>query len=233
MGTNTPRDPSPSAVRPAGGSDNALSPAAPMTPTTPAPKKSDPSALLHEPAPLPKLTPPEPPKDLVGFPKLDVPKTPDFTPIPVPKEMPKKPGTAVPSAAPAPEPLIPSPGVPELPDPSKPAGPALTLPPVSPSSPKETISRSSPLTGERREMTVSVFPAGGPILPSGYKTVGFYNHTDRELSLMIEGQSVKLPAKNYLHAKLGPTFTWSHGSSAAVHEAVPAGASGVDVVFRE
>lgn len=229
MGTNVPRDP-PSVIRPAGGSDNTLSP---VLPTASVPNKPD-SARMNEPLPLPKFPAAEAPKDLVGFPKLDVPKSPDFTPIPVPKEMPKNPGAAIPSAAPAPpEGLIPSPGVPELPDPKKAPLPGLTLPPVSPTGPKETIARSSPVTGERREMTVSVFPAGGQVLASGYKVVGFFNHTEHELSLTIEGQSVRLPAKNYLHAKLGPTFTWSHGNQPPVREAVPADASGLDVVFRE
>jgi hypothetical protein len=81
---------------------------------------------------------------------------------------------------------------------------------------------------------VSVFPATGTEkVTGGYRTVGFYNHTARDLTLTIEGRTVKLPAKTYLHAQLAPTFTWSHGDRAATRETVPAGAGGVDVVFRD
>ncbi len=147
-------------------------------------------------------------------------------------------GNAVPSPAPAmPEPLILPSTLPPLPDPKKPeALPSLTLPPdslVIPSKPDST-SRYSPLTSGKREPSVNVFPASGAgNTVGGYRTVGFYNHTDRDLSLTIEGRAVKLPAKTYLHAKLGPTFTWSQGDQAVVRETVPEGSSGVDVVFRD
>jgi hypothetical protein len=149
---------------------------------------------------------------------------------------------ATPSAAPAPlsampDSLIPPPAMP-LPDARKPDGlPGLTLPPiesVAPAKP-DTTARSSPLTnGGAREMTVNVVPAKGTEQAvGGYRNVNFYNYTNRELSLTIEGQAVKLPAKNYVNTKLAATFTWSHGDRAAVRETVPTGSSGVDVVFRE
>lgn len=148
-------------------------------------------------------------------------------------------GTATPSAAPAPampDALIPPPAMP-LPDARKPDGlPGLTLPPIEPVAPaKPDITvRSSPLTGGAREMTVNVVPAKGTEqVLGGYRNVNFYNYTARELSLTIEGQTVKLPAKNYVNTKLAATFTWSHGDRAAVRETVPTGSSGVDVVFRE
>lgn len=264
MGTATPKDSNPPQVRPAGGTDTAVSP---LVPVAPSPKKAEPAAALTDPSPLPKFPVVDVPKDLGPLPKLDVPKDPDFTPIPVPKDMPTdnaKPaiprpapapdgsdggfqaprvpapgGAAIPTPAPAfPEGLIPSPSVPELPDPKKPHSlPSLTLPPDSPAAPKGSTSRSSPLSAERTsEATVNVFPAQaarGEEAGNGYKTVGFYNHTARDVNLTIEGRAVKLPAKTYLYAKLGPTFTWGHGDNALVREAVPAGASGVDVVFRE
>ncbi len=267
MGTVTPRDSNPPQVRPASGTDTAVSP---LVPAAPAPKKAElPTATLTDPSPLPKFPVVDVPKELGPLPKLDVPKDPDFTPIPVPKEMPKDhvkpaipspapapttegsdggfqaprvpaPGSAaIPTPAPAfPEGLIPSPSVPELPDPKKPHSlPSLTLPPDSPVAPKGSTSRSSPLSAERTsEATVSVFPARaarGEEASNGYKSVGFYNHTARDVNLTIEGRAVKLPAKTYLYAKLGPTFTWGHGDNALVREAVPTGASGVDVVFRE
>ncbi|MCE9565169.1 MAG: hypothetical protein K8U57_24315 [Planctomycetes bacterium] len=263
MGTATPRDVPPSGVRPASGTDTVtVSPMVPAAPTpkktdpvtiTPAPKHTDPP--MTAPDPLPKFPAVVIPKDFGELPKLDVPKEPDFRPIAVPKDLPKSAipkaapaaevrpeagvgGMAVPSPAPPiPEGLIPSPSVPVLPDATKAPFPPLTLPPDTPVPPKGSVSRSSPLTATGKgEMTVSVFPAQagqGEFLGNGYRTVGFYNHTERDMNLTIEGRVVKLPAKMYLHAKLAPTFTWSHGENPVVRESVPTGASGVDVVFRD
>lgn len=206
----------------------------------------------HDSGDLPKLVVPKVP-DFTPIPAPKAPATDSVrtaVPVPAPPSGPdlklptfdpvREPGNAaVPSPAPAPQMpdgLIPSQSIPELPDPGKPSSlPSLTLPPDSPAAPKKSVSRSSPLTGERDGPTVSVFPAhaDGAALADGRKTVGFYNHTDRDLSLTIEGRAVKLPARTYLYAKLAPTFTWGRGDAPAVREAVPTGASGLDVVFRD
>jgi len=125
--------------------------------------------------------------------------------------------------------FIPPQGIPAMPDIKKPDGlPSLTLPPLS-----DSVSKSSPLTNNKPGMTVSVFTASGTEKAAdGYRTVGFYNHTSNDLSLTIEGRAVKLPAKMYLHAKLGPTFTWSHSDRPVTRESVPERAAGLDVVFR-
>jgi hypothetical protein len=146
---------------------------------------------------------------------------------------------AIPAPAPPPEPLIPPLSVPMLPDANKRDPlPSLTLPPdipVAPEKKTDSTSRSSPLTGGgAADITVNVFPAKGAAASAvGYCTVGFYNHTKRDLALTIEGRSVKLPAKTYLHAELAATFTWTHGNRPAMRETVPDGAGGVDVVFRD
>ncbi|VTU02138.1 unnamed protein product [Gemmataceae bacterium] len=199
---------------------------------------------------LPKLVVPKEP----DFTPIPVPKGPASTPerpaVPTPApaspepkapapELPRDPGgSAVPGPAPPlPEGLIPSPSVPELPEPGKPSTlPSLTLPPDSPVAPQKSVSRSSPLAaGRDAGPSVSVFPARSDrAAPAdGRKTVGFYNHTDRDVSLTIEGRAVNLPARTYLSAKLAPTFTWGHGAAAPVRATVPADASGLDVVFRD
>jgi hypothetical protein len=205
--------------------------------------------------PLPEFPKVDIPKNLGPLPKLGVPKEPDFRPVPAPGKPadpptkaptavpdPKLPplpdvgpkgGAAVPDAAPAfPDPLIPPPSVPVVPDAKQPGTlPSLVLPPETPVAPaKGSMSRSSPL---RTEPSVSVFPASGEVALNGYRTVGFYNHTDRDLNLTIEGRAVKLPAKTYLHAKLGPSFTWGVGDRPAARETVPENAAGLDVVFRD
>jgi hypothetical protein len=83
-------------------------------------------------------------------------------------------------------------------------------------------------------MMVNVFPVvAAEKAEGGYRAVGFFNHTNRDLELSIEGRSVKLPAKTYLEAKVAQTFTWGYGDRSAVRERVPEGAAGLDVVFRE
>ncbi|HEY1189284.1 MAG TPA: hypothetical protein VGE74_16650, partial [Gemmata sp.] len=163
--------------------------------------------------------------DAPKVPALELPK------VEGPSKLPDVPGaSAVPVPAPAPDALIPPPGVsvPRNPD----ALPPLTLPPDSPVAPdvKPTEAKSSPLTGA---VKVSVFPASGAVGANGLRKIGFYNHTSRDLALVIEGQAVKLPAKTFLHAHLPPTFTWKHTDRHAVKETVPGNASGVDVLFRE
>jgi hypothetical protein len=145
-------------------------------------------------------------------------------------------GTAVPSAAPASDSLIPPPSLPLTPGAS--SLPSLTLPPevpVNPALQRNNTSRSSPLTqGTGTEVMMKQFPvarAGSTPLGPGYRTVTFFNHTQQELQLTIEGRSVKLPSKTYLEAKLGPSFTWSYGDKPALKETIPDGAAGLDVVF--
>jgi hypothetical protein len=195
----------------------------------------------------------------LDFPKIEIPKSlqnePKFPPLKLPKEpdmslVPKVPAVgapkdptlpAIPSPAPSPDSLIPPPSVPLVPDPGKRDPlPSLTLPPDIPVAPSvkpektDSTSRSSPLTGGSRELSVNVFPATSVERITGeYRTIGFYNHTARDVSLTIEGRVVKLPAKSYLHAQLAASFTWSHGNNPVARASVPDGAVGLDFVFRD
>jgi hypothetical protein len=141
----------------------------------------------------------------------------------------------VPAPAPAPEALIPAPGIPTLKNAE--ALPPLTLPPDTPISPdtlpRAVEAKSSPLAAGGRALRVSVFPAAGEAGTTGLRKIGFYNHTGRDLALTVEGKTVALPAKSYLHAHLPPTFTWACGDKPAAREAVPADAAGLDVLIRE
>jgi hypothetical protein len=116
--------------------------------------------------------------------------------------------------------------------------PSLALPPevpISPAGKSESKSRSSPLTGKANgELTIDVFPVAAlEKKAEGYRLVTFYNHTNRDLNLSIEGKAVKLPAKSYLETKLAPVFKWGHGDRPVGSECVPDGAAGLEVVFRE
>ena len=220
----------PAVAAPSPSSEPTFRPAGGMTPVTPEVVK--PAANVTPPMP-PVVIPDPPPKKAEPLPKLP------------PVELPALPGgSALPSPAPAPTdpgPMIPSPMLPIPPaDPKKPANdkdalPPLVLPPESGGPPTGIVppmstSKSSPIAA--RGMSVEVFAAAGSVAGPTRK-VGFFNHTNADIELAIEGRAVTLPRKTYIHAELPPTFKWKHGENAAETATVPTGAAGLDVVFRE
>ena len=204
-------------------------------------------------------TPPPPTSELIrsagGATKTpllvpELPAKPDATsPKLPPIELPALPGgtdakppmmPATPSPAPAP--LDPGPMAPEQPKrPGNDPLPPLVLPPDSPAGPSGVVppmggpstSRSSPLTGGvKGGPTVQVYPATGTAT-GATRQIGFFNHTNQDIELVIEGRAVKLPRKAYIHAEVPPTFRWKHGENAVENATVPDGAAGLDVLFRE
>jgi len=149
--------------------------------------------------------------------------------------------SAAPMPAPAPSGSDPLPPI-SVPAPKPSAGgkddlPPLVLPPDTPGAPSGAIppakpitSRSSPLTGG---MKVQVFSAGGPVPASSLRKIGFFNHTGRDIQLVIEGKAVTLPKKSYLQAELPVKFTWKHSDRPAETATVPDDAAGLDVLFKE
>ena len=71
-------------------------------------------------------------------------------------------------------------------------------------------------------------PAG----PTAKRTVGFFNHTDRDLKLTVEGDTVTLPRRHYVTAEVPATFGWKLDGDERRTE-VPAAAPGVEVVIRK
>lgn len=131
--------------------------------------------------------------------------------------------------------LIP-PALPRLPeslDEKKPATtetlPPLVLPPETTSGSGTTV-KSSPLTAIGR-IRVRSFTATGTPATGDTRKIGFFNHTDRDLALVIEGRAVTLPARTYIHAHVPPTFRWKYADNPAETVTVPASAAGVDVLF--
>ena len=162
------------------------------------------------------------------------------SPKTAPLVIPPLPGSdAKPTPAPAPPagtdplPLIPLPEPRKVPD-GKPDLPPLVLPPETPGEPSgvipPTTSRASPLAAG---VKVQVFTASGNATGTLLRKIGFFNHTNRDLDLVIEGKAVKLPKKSYLHAELPANFTWKHSDGAAEIATVPTDAVGLDVLFKE
>ncbi len=156
--------------------------------------------------PLVLPMPPEKGSSLVLPPDLPLaPAVP--TPAPPPDATPKRPAESIPPL------VLPLDGL---------GGPSGVVPP--------TTSRSSPLTVAGRVQVFPVATAGA--VGGATRRVGFFNHTDLDIQLTIEGRTVTLPAKSFLHAQLAPTFRWSEAGGPARTTTVPADSPGVDVLFR-
>lgn len=220
-----------------------------LTPEPKAPATPKVESKVEEPK-LPSLDAPTLPDTGSKLPPIQLPKAGKASEPPKEKEKDPElklpsvdpPGAAVPVPAPSPDVLIPPTNIPSS---KNSALPSLTLPPDTPvvpdkadkpvTLPKEaTESKSSPLTTATRELKVTVFPASGNATnAAGLCKVGFFNHTNRDLALTIEGKTVTLPAMSYLHAQLPPTFTWKCANKPDAKETVPADAVGLDVLIRE
>jgi hypothetical protein len=82
----------------------------------------------------------------------------------------------------------------------------------------------------RESPDVRVIPLEGKAV-AGKRTVSFYNYTDRELSLSVDGQLKTLPAKSSLGLALPDSFKWSVGGPVE-STAIPADAAGLSVVIK-
>lgn len=231
---------------PAKVSEPAAKTAAPMTKApTPAARAPE-SEKATEPLPkmpTPTLVPEVPSKSAAAAPPLVLPPAPGSKGSPNAKPVETAVPDATPMPAPAPfEPPIPPTLVPTLPnsgEPKKDAAdrdplPPLVLPPEAPGGSSgivpESTSRSSPLSAR---FQVRVFTATGALRAAATKRIGFFNHTDRDIDLVIEGRAVTLPRKTYIHAEVPPTFTWQHSGNPAKPTTVPADSPGLDVLFKE
>jgi hypothetical protein len=197
---------------------------------------------------IPRTTIPDPmvPKVPPMTPPAPLPTSDDKAKLPpiVLPEIPEKPKAAdapaaKPMAAPSPMdvlPLIPTPDTKKTPGdkdelppivlpPERPGSPSGVVPPVGP-----TTSKSSPLTGA---VKVQVITAAGATATGNLRKIGFFNHSTRDLDLVIEGKAVKLPKKSYLNAELPPKFTWKAADGEALSTTVPDGSPGVDLVFKD
>jgi hypothetical protein len=190
-------------------------PAYPLTPAiwgAPAPK------------PLPPLPPPFVPKPGVGVKEED-------TAPPKPGEKPKegdkpKEGNGKDKDGPK----IPKVKIPPLP------GEPFDVDPPTPKkeSPKSDAPKKEP--GEANDKAVEQFyiPTDGKRAePRAEVKVGFFNHSDREIVLDVNGESLKLPSEQYVTLRLPRTFKWSEKGKSPAEVTIPADADGVEIVFRK
>jgi hypothetical protein len=225
-------------------------PAKPEVKPEAAPKSNAPAA------PAPGL-PPTMPLKQTGFtePPTESPPTPkpaDPPTIPavsIPTETPVTPPAQPLAVPPATPPALPTPGTLTLPNTPaksdggltvptlKPVGPDTSVPPLSiptPGDPVTRTSQSSPLTGTAR-VVADVYPVHGPApsSPAALRTVGFFNQSDRDVRLTVDGQAVTLPRGHQVTARVTATFKWKVDDGLDVRTEVPTAAPGVDVVIRK
>jgi hypothetical protein len=112
--------------------------------------------------------------------------------------------------------------------------PPLPLLPPGPINGTKSTSKSSPLMNKPRPV-VDIYPVEGapPASPSVKRKVGFFNHTDRDLKLTVEGQTITLPKRHYIAAEVPANFDWKLGDGPKQHTAIPTAAPGVEVVIRK
>ncbi len=186
-------------------------------PARPVPAKPDAPA-----APAPKAPTPERPRV-----SLDAPEAAPAEAVRIPATVPVIPVT--PAAQPRavePEPVRLPPLVPRVPGNEGGLPPLKIAPPAGPST-----SGSSPLADRR---AFEVVPAVGGVVPApgGLRSVGIFNHTDRDVTLTVEGETVTLPARSYVTAAVPRRFAWRLGAGEPQSTEVPPDAPGVEIVLR-
>jgi hypothetical protein len=68
--------------------------------------------------------------------------------------------------------------------------------------------------------------------PRAQIKVGFFNHSDRQIVLDVNGEAVKLPSEQYVTLRLPRTFNWAEKGQKATDVVVPPDADGLEIVFR-
>ncbi len=209
-------------------------------------------APLAAPAPVPLRTPaaptvtqdpparPVPAKPDAPAPKAPMPVTPRVSleapegapaeAVRIPAAVPVIPVTpSAPLAQPRvvePEPVKLPPLVPRVPGNEGGLPPLKIAPPAGPST-----SNSSPLADRRAAEVVPV--VGGEVpAPGALRSVGIFNHTDRAVTLTVEGETVTLPARSYVTAAVPRKFAWKLGAGELQTTEVPPDAPGVEIVLR-
>ena len=77
-----------------------------------------------------------------------------------------------------------------------------------------------------------VIPTEGRGEPPAQVKVGFFNHSDRDLVLDVNGDPLKLPKEQYVTVRLPRTFTWAEKGAKGKNVVVPPDADGIEIVFR-
>jgi hypothetical protein len=103
--------------------------------------------------------------------------------------------------------------------------------------PREALPEPAPLprandTGKPFDV-IAVASADGVRQVTGRVGVGFFNHSNRDLILEIDGRTVTLNSRYYLQVKLPRRFTWRENDGPVQKAQVPDEADGLEIVIRK
>jgi hypothetical protein len=87
--------------------------------------------------------------------------------------------------------------------------------------------------GAAKRFEQYVIPADGRGDSRAEVKVGFFNHSDREIVLDVNGEPLKLPKEQYVTLRLPRTFTWAETGAKDNSVVVPPDADGIEIVFRK
>jgi hypothetical protein len=116
-----------------------------------------------------------------------------------------------------------------------PAPAAATPPPMPPAAdaPSPAPPATAPRPGVSESTPSTSFYAGPAATSAGAVcTVAFWNYSDRDVTLTVDGQRWRLPRSKGLTLDVPRAFAWQADGRAASQEQVPAGNSGMEIVIR-
>jgi hypothetical protein len=157
--------------------------------------------------------------------------------LPVPKPFVPKPGVGVTEDADPPKPrevpkLNKESDPPKIPKPKRP----IPLDPDEldgPKPSKKDAAKKEPLA-KGKEVEQYFVPADEKRSETtGEVRVGFFNHSDREITLDVNGEALKLPSEQYVTVRVPRTFSWTEKGQKAREVVVPPDAEGMEIVFRK
>ncbi|MCE9530814.1 MAG: hypothetical protein K8T89_06790 [Planctomycetes bacterium] len=62
--------------------------------------------------------------------------------------------------------------------------------------------------------------------------VGFFNHSERDVVIDLNGRTIKLGSRHYLSLKLPREFTWREKDGPSWTTKIPDKSDGIEIVFR-
>lgn len=116
----------------------------------------------------------------------------------------------------------------------KPAPPL--LPPPTPDATPATGKVALPPPPAAEAPPHVIYPVAARTAPTADRkqaTIGFYNHTGKEVTVTANGKTVVLPKRGHVELELPLTFTWETAGGKAQTSKVPADAAGLEIVFRQ
>jgi hypothetical protein len=112
-----------------------------------------------------------------------------------------------------------------------PAPPAATPPPAPGPSPAPPTNAPKAGVSESGAST-SYYAGSASPAAAAVCTVAFWNYSDRNIILTVDGQRWQLPRNKGITLDLPRAFTWQTDGRGAEQEQVPAGSSGMEIVIR-